>query len=73
VLGCLIGGVSGYAHLCRAIGDPEAEDHAEWLEWASPSPAEPFDPGAFDLAAARRRVRGLVGGDGRLRWPPLHE
>lgn len=67
------GGVSGYAQLCRAIGDREAEDHAEWLEWASPSPAEPFDPDAFDLAAAHLRVRGLVGADGRLRWSPLQE
>ena len=67
------GGVSGYAQLCRAIGDPEAEDHAERLEWASPSPAEPSDPDAFDLTAAHRRVRGLVGADGRLRWPPLHQ
>lgn len=67
------GGVSGYAQLCRAISDLEAEDHAEWLEWASPSLADPFDPDAFDLAAAHRRVRDSVGADGRLRWPPLHE
>lgn len=64
------GGVTGYAELCRAIADPEAEDHGGWLEWASPSPAEPFDPDAFDRAAAERRVRGLLGANGRLRWPP---
>jgi len=64
------GSVSGYARPCRAIQTPEVEDHAEWLEWASPSPAETCDPDVFDLAAAHGRVRGLVGADGRLLWPP---
>jgi hypothetical protein len=49
------GGTGGYQDLLEAIGDPDHEEHADYVEWASD-----FDPEFFDLAitnAALQRVR----------------
>ena len=49
------GGTSRYQDLIEAIGDPDHEEHAEYVLWASD-----FDPEFFDLAitnAALQRVR----------------
>lgn len=40
------GGVRGYVGFLAAIGDPEHEEHAEYLEWVGGH----FDPDAFDPA-----------------------
>lgn len=50
------GGVGGYANFLEAIGDPEHEEHADYMLWAGLH----FDAEAFNLAAtnaALQRVR----------------
>ena len=50
------GGTHGYRDLVEAIGDPDHEEHADYVDWAGRA----FDPGAFDLSitnAALQRVR----------------
>ena len=49
------GGTWGYANLLEALGDPEHEEHEEYLEWAG----EEFDPEAFDLAAVNAKLQQL--------------
>jgi hypothetical protein len=49
------GGLWGYAELLEAIHDPTHPEHESLLEWLG----EPFDPGAFDLAAVNRSLRSL--------------
>jgi hypothetical protein len=49
------GGTWGYANLLEALGDPEHEEHEEYLEWAG----EDFDPEAFDLAAVNASLQQL--------------
>jgi hypothetical protein len=39
------GGPWGYANLLRILGDPAAEEHEEYTEWAG----EDFDPEEFNL------------------------
>jgi hypothetical protein len=49
------GGTGGYQDLIEAVGDPDHEEHADYVEWAGA-----FDPEFFDLAitnAALQRVR----------------
>lgn len=48
------GGVSGYEQLLAALADPKDPEHEEMVEWAPNG----FDPDAFDLVAANRRLRG---------------
>ncbi|HOY68274.1 MAG TPA: plasmid pRiA4b ORF-3 family protein [Candidatus Ozemobacteraceae bacterium] len=52
-----VGGREGYADFLRMLGDPEADpDEVEdMLEWAGGA----FDPDAFDLAAANRRLERI--------------
>jgi hypothetical protein len=50
------GGTHGYRDLLEAIGDPDHEKHADYVDWAGRA----FDPEAFDLAivnCALQRVR----------------
>ncbi len=63
------GGVYGYEELIEALTGPAAEQDPELLEWAQEMLDLPFDAEAFDLAAADAALRGLVGDDGRMRWP----
>jgi hypothetical protein len=49
------GGPWGYEDFVAAMADPRHERHAELQEWLG----EPFDPEAFDPAAATRRMHGL--------------
>lgn len=50
-----VGGVFGYAEFVEAITDPDHEEHDRFLAWSGP-----FDPEAFDAAAATKRMwRGL--------------
>jgi hypothetical protein len=48
-----VGGPPGYEQLLRALSNPEDKDYEHLREWAPKG----FDPGAFDLAAANRRLR----------------
>ena len=46
------GGPWGYGGLLEAVGDPDHPAHAERVAWLG----GPFDPEAFDLAEANRRL-----------------
>ncbi len=51
-----VGGVPGYELFLKALADPAHEEHDSYLDWVG----YPFDPAAFDLAAANaalQRVR----------------
>jgi hypothetical protein len=48
------GGVTGYDQLRSVLADPTHRDHRRLSEWAP----EGFDPTAFDVAEANRRLRG---------------
>lgn len=48
------GGPPGYEDLRAALADPQHPEHDEFVEWAP----DGFDPTAFDVAAANRRLRG---------------
>jgi len=50
------GGVHGFADFIEAVGDPDHEEHGDYLTWVG----RPFDPEAFSVAganAALQRVR----------------
>lgn len=47
------GGSGGYEELLRVLGDPTDEEHESMVDWAPKG----FDPAAFDLVAANRRLR----------------
>ena len=47
------GGTGGYEELLRVLGDPTDEEHESMVDWAPKG----FDPAAFDLVAANRRLR----------------
>ena len=49
-----VGGPPGYEELLRVLSDPTDEEHEHLVSWAP----EGFDPAAFDVAAANRRLRG---------------
>lgn len=51
------GGIRGYHELLDVLADPRHEDHAERLLWLGIESAAEFDPAAFDLAAADRKLR----------------
>jgi len=50
-----VGGMWGYDHFLEAMGDPEHEEHDEYLEWVGGE----FDPEAFDLEAVNQALRAL--------------
>ena len=50
-----VGGMWGYYHFLEAIGDPEHEEHAEYLEWVGGE----FDPEAFDIEEVNQALRAL--------------
>lgn len=47
------GGVPGYGELLRVLADPDDDEHDHMVSWAP----EGFDPAAFDIVAANRRMR----------------
>jgi hypothetical protein len=47
-----VGGVWGYAEFLEAIGDPEHEQHDEFVEWAGD-----FDPEVFDAGETTKAMR----------------
>jgi hypothetical protein len=47
-----VGGPYGYQEYLEALADPKHERHDEFLEWRGP-----FDPKAFDPAAATKAMR----------------
>jgi hypothetical protein len=48
-----VGGPGGYEELLRVLNDPNDEEHEHMASWAP----EGFEPAAFDLVAANRRLR----------------
>ena len=48
-----VGGPGGYEELLRVLNDLTDEEHEHMVSWAP----EGFDPAAFDLVAANRRMR----------------
>ena len=62
-----VGGIWGYERFLEAIGNPDHEEHEEYLTWVGGS----FDPEAFDVAMVNRRFReGYRWGDDWV-TPPL--
>jgi hypothetical protein len=49
-----VGGPFGYASLLSVLSNPKDSSYKRMREWAP----EGFDPAAFDLVAANRRLRG---------------
>jgi len=49
------GGVWGYANFLEAIGDPNHQEHEEFLEWIGGE----FDPEEFDLDLVNEILEGL--------------
>ena len=49
-----LGGPPDYEELLRALRNPKHGEHKHMVEWVPKG----FDPAAFDLVAANRRVRG---------------
>jgi hypothetical protein len=47
-----VGGAPGYVDFLEAINDPSREEHDHFLEWCGGN----FDPDAFDLDLANRRL-----------------
>ena len=58
-----VGGTGGYAEYLQALGNPEHEQHEEYLEWRGP-----FDPEKFDAEAVSKKMRR-----GRGNWPSYSE
>jgi hypothetical protein len=50
------GGVWGYCDLLEALANPDHPEHEERLEWLD----DDFEPEAFDLAAANKRLAQLA-------------
>ena len=50
-----VGGIWGHYQFLEAIGDPEHEEHDEYLEWVGGE----FDPEAFDLEKVNQALRAL--------------
>jgi len=50
-----VGGIWGYFHFLEAIGDPDHEQHDQYLEWIGGE----FDPEAFDLEDANQALLAL--------------
>lgn len=51
-----VGGVWGYAHFLKVIGNPEHPEHQDYLEWVG---EEDFDPEYFDLDEINAALEGL--------------
>ena len=47
-----VGGPWGYQDFLAAVGDPDHEEHQDWLEWVGGR----FDPAEFDLAAVDKAL-----------------
>jgi hypothetical protein len=47
------GGTHGYRDFLVAVGDPDDEEHGDYLAWAG----GPFDPEAFDLVSANAHLQ----------------
>ena len=64
-----VGGMWGYYHFLEAIGDPDHEEHDEYLEWVGGE----FDPEAFDLEEVNQALAALRRKSTRLgELPPLY-
>lgn len=50
------GGVGGYRYLLNALKNPDSEEYEEMTGWLGGG----FDPKAFNLSAARRRIAGYM-------------
>jgi len=58
-----VGGTYGYAEYLEAIGNPDHEEHEEYLQWRGP-----FDPKKFDAEAVTKKMHR-----GRGNWPSYLE
>ena len=48
-----VGGVWGYADFLQALGDPNHEQHEDYMEWSGPFDSEKFDAGKATKAMRR--------------------
>ncbi len=53
------GGVGGYYEKLLTLGDPDDDEHESTKAWVESMTGGPFDPDAFDLAAANEAVEAL--------------
>lgn len=51
------GGAWGYKELKEILSDPEHPEYEERIQWAELEEGEEWDPAAFDLEKAKRRVK----------------
>jgi hypothetical protein len=58
-----VGGPWGYQDFVLAVGDPDHDEHEQWLEWAG----DRFDPAEFDLAAVNKALEAFAWTDSPLR------
>jgi hypothetical protein len=54
------GGTLGFEQLKEILSNPTYPEHAETKEWLGLAPNERWDAAAFDLAAAQKKVRGVL-------------
>jgi len=53
------GGVGGYYDMLAILRDPDDDEHEATRVWVESMTGGPFDPDAFDLAAASRAIEAL--------------
>jgi uncharacterized protein YndB with AHSA1/START domain len=54
------GGPPGWANVKAAIADPTDDEHTDYLTWLGLTSPDQFDPAAFDLGLANKRLRAIV-------------
>jgi hypothetical protein len=53
------GGIGGYYGMLRTLRDPGDDDYEDTKAWVESMTGGPFDPDAFDLAAANEAIEAL--------------
>jgi hypothetical protein len=55
-----VGGLRGYKDLRRVLAAPDADGHAEMLDWLGIERASDFDPAAFSAEDASKAIAGFL-------------
>ncbi|MGO9794305.1 MAG: plasmid pRiA4b ORF-3 family protein [Solirubrobacteraceae bacterium] len=55
-----VGGFQGYKDLRRVLAAPDADGHAEMLDWLGIERASDFDPAAFSAEDASKAIAGFL-------------